>query len=73
MGLFGLVLIIGVMFLMHRNGGCCGHSHSVGHGHHRQNGKTALQILEERFARGEIDQKTFREMKADLEDDHHHL
>ncbi len=49
-----LVLLV-VLFRRHAGGGA----------HHK--GKTAREILETRYARGEIDQDEYRKRRADLE------
>lgn len=41
-------------------GGMSGHSHSQDHNH-------SLEILKERYARGEISREQFEQMKRDLE------
>lgn len=69
MGLWGLLfwgLVIGaIVFAL--QGRCCG-----GHRHDRAAdrtpGKTALDILKERYARGEIDQAEFEQKRRDLQD-----
>lgn len=57
--IFGLVVLVAVIWFIvksvNRNGGS------------RQNpGKSALEILKERYAKGEIDKQEFEERKGDL-------
>jgi len=71
MMLFWILIVFGFIYffiwLARGNGemGCCG-----GHGHEHKDeiGKnSALAILKERYAKGEIDKKEFDEKKKDLE------
>lgn len=55
-GLILIALVIAVIVRLVRGGGCC---------HHR-NRNQALDILSERFARGEIDASEYEERKATL-------
>ena len=45
-------------------GSCCGGHHRVGHG---RGENSALDILKERYAKGEISKEDFEKMKRDLE------
>ena len=60
MVLFWVVLVFIIISLMRRLGG--GYHHPW----HDQ-GRSALDILKERYAKGEIDKKEFEEKKKDLE------
>jgi len=74
LGFFGFLLMIifwalviwGILSFFRCAGGSCmgGHNHSS-----RENGKkekTALDILKERYAKGEIEKKEFDQKKKDL-------
>lgn len=52
----GIVLVI----LMVRNG-------RIGNTGHRQDSPTARQILDERYAKGELDKETYEQMKKDIQ------
>ena len=54
--LFWIILILGVIALIRYLGG----------GGSSKNSKTPLDILKERYAKGEIDKKEFEEMKKNL-------
>ena len=55
--LFWILLILGVVALLRYLGGS---------GKTTENDKTPLDILKERYARGEIDKKEFEEKKKDI-------
>lgn len=64
---WGLVIWAIFAFLRCMSGGrCCG----LGHDGHKQDGEkknSALDILKEKYAKGEINKKEFEEKKKDLE------
>lgn len=55
---FWILLIVGVIYLIRRLAGSGGTGGSLGLG-----GSRAVEILQERYARGEIDQREFEEKK----------
>lgn len=55
-GIFALVRGVG-------GHGCCGHNHEG----HKQGEKTPLDILKERYAKGEINKEEFEAKKKDLQ------
>lgn len=57
------VLIIWLVVWLVRGGGAQTRKHE---GHEHAHGKTALEILNERYAKGEIDRKEFEEKKKDI-------
>ena len=70
-GMFMMLLFWGVVIWLivylargkgHMGGHMCGHDHDGGHG----KDKNSLDILKERYAKGEIDKKEFEEKKKDL-------
>ena len=60
----GGLIIWGIFVLVRGAGGhsCCGHDN----GEHKQGEKTALDILKERYAKGEINKEEFEAKKKDL-------
>ena len=62
MTVFWVLLIIGVIYLVKRLA-----TSNRGRGFFPSGGSRALDILKERYARGEIDQKEFEEKKQALE------
>ncbi|WP_193367857.1 SHOCT domain-containing protein [Pelagibius marinus] len=61
MMLFFVVLVVAVVVGIRWFGGLPGH-----HGHHTPGGKASLDILKERYARGEIDKEEFEERRRVL-------
>lgn len=59
MFLFFALVVVGIYFLVR---GLSKTSHHEGH----QSNSNALQILSERYARGEIDEKEYNSVKAEL-------
>lgn len=60
---FWVLFIALIIWMVRRvgNGSCCSHS-----AHSTQPNSNALEILKERYAKGEIDKKEFEEKKKDL-------
>lgn len=58
-------IIWGIFALVRGLGGrsCCGHNRDE----HKQEEKTSLDILKERYAKGEINKEEFESKKKDLE------
>lgn len=60
MVIFWVIVVALIVSMIKRahggHGGCCGHG-----------GSDALEVLKERYAKGEIDKKEFTEKKKDLE------
>lgn len=61
MVLFFVALVVAVVVVMRWLGGLPPH-----HSHHTPGGKTALDVLKERYARGEIDKEEFEERRRVL-------
>ena len=57
-----IVLIVAAVRWMHGSTGCCGHYGK------RHGSDAALDLLRERFAKGEIEKKEFEERKKALQD-----
>jgi putative membrane protein len=66
MMLIVIAVIVAVVLLVARWLGSSGHGHSHGPAHHRLPGQTPLDILKERFARGEIDKDEYEERRRVL-------
>lgn len=65
--LFWGILIWVILALVRGNGfggGCCGRGHVHGHGGGKDD---AMDILKQRYAKGEITKEQFEEMKKDLQ------
>jgi len=62
MSIFWILLIVGVIYLIKRFAGSGGAKDFFGTG-----GSGPLEILKERYARGEIDEKEFEEKRRLLE------
>lgn len=65
--LFWGVLIWAIVALLRGNGfssGCCGRH---GHGHNHGGKNDAVEILKQRYAKGEISKEEFENMKKDLQ------
>ncbi|MFA5993953.1 MAG: SHOCT domain-containing protein [Parcubacteria group bacterium] len=65
--LFWGLIIWGIFTLIRGvsgGGGCCDNNHG---GHHGHGDKTSLDILKERYAKGEINKEEFEAKKKDLE------
>jgi putative membrane protein len=60
-------LLIWAVFALIRRVSGHGCSHWIGHGWHGQKGNSAIDILKERYAKGEINKEEFEKMKKDLE------
>lgn len=65
---WGLIIWAVVSLIRHGGFGCCGMG-GHDHGAHKKNGgeNTALDILKERYAKGEINKQEFEEKKKDLQ------
>ena len=60
----GVILLIAWAFRSLGISGCCG---SMSHDGRQHQEKTPLDILKERYVKGEIDKKEFDEKRRDLE------
>jgi putative membrane protein len=63
---WGWILWFGIVFLLFSSIGNWGYSYRVHRRYAASPGKTAIDILNERYASGEIKQEVYVQMKSDL-------
>jgi len=63
---WGWILWFGIVFLLFSSAGNWGYSYRVHRKYGSSSGKSALEILNERYARGEIKREEYGQMKSDL-------
>jgi putative membrane protein len=63
---FWVAVVSLIIYTVKRHGGMC-HGKHCGHGGYKELGsQSAIDILKERYAKGEIEKKEFEEKKKDL-------
>jgi putative membrane protein len=63
---WGWILWFGIVFLLFSSAGNWGYSYRVHRKYGASSGKSAIEILNERYARGEIKREEYGQMKSDL-------
>ena len=68
----GLIVLVVIGYVIWRGfgwgGGCCGGGHYGHYGHYesKEERETAMEILRRRYAKGEIPQEQYEQMKKDI-------